>query len=263
VPGGAIPAPDTPVPVTAESLALGADLYAQNCSRCHGAEGQGTQRAPALNVKGYLAETNDTALQQIITLGVPGTAMPSWGDRLSTANIQAIVGFIRAWEPTAPEVAEPARSGGGPWWRSGGSSTSGGKGGGPPWQRDSSATSPEVLYLPAEGNTTVSVPSKVPASGSALAETGADTQQVPDPALPHSAGGPPEWAGAGQQNTAALSPGETRAGLQPAWWEKPDWRIIALLLVGLMFSISLIGIAAFHLAHLKSSGYKDGPNPDT
>ena len=116
VPSGSIPAPDQPVPVTAESLALGESLYAQSCSRCHGAEGQGTQRAPSLNVKGYLADTNDAALQQIITLGVPGTAMPAWGDRLTDADIQAIVGFIRSWEPTAPEVATPARGGGGPWW---------------------------------------------------------------------------------------------------------------------------------------------------
>lgn len=116
IPVGAIPAPNRPIAVTAESLAMGADLYTQSCSRCHGAEGQGTQRAPSLNVKGFLADTNDAALQQIITFGVPETAMPAWGDRLGEVEIQAIVGFIRSWEPTAPEVAIPARTGGGPWW---------------------------------------------------------------------------------------------------------------------------------------------------
>ncbi len=129
VPNGAIPAPDRSLPVTEQSLQLGADLYAQSCSRCHGLEGQGTPRAPSLNVKGYLEQTNDLAMQQIITYGVPGTSMPAWGDRLADAEIQAIVGFIRSWEPTAPEVATPAR-GGGPWW-----STEGGTrpSGGPPW----------------------------------------------------------------------------------------------------------------------------------
>jgi mono/diheme cytochrome c family protein len=144
LPSGAIPSPESTVPVTAESLALGSDLYAQNCARCHGAEGQGTRRAPALNVKGYLADTNDAALQQIITLGVPGTAMPSWGDRMSEAEIQAIVGYIRAWEPTAPEVAEPARGGGGPWWQTGGNTSPGGYGGGPPWLRDTDAAQPDT-----------------------------------------------------------------------------------------------------------------------
>ncbi|MBN1667839.1 MAG: c-type cytochrome, partial [Anaerolineales bacterium] len=125
VPAGAVPEPERPVAVTAESLALGSELYAASCASCHGPEGQGTPRAPALNVKGYLAETSDPVLEQIITLGVPGTAMPAWGDRMSAAEIQAIVGFVRAWEPTAPEVAEMARGGGGPWWQTGASSPAG------------------------------------------------------------------------------------------------------------------------------------------
>ncbi|MBT3392262.1 MAG: c-type cytochrome [Chloroflexi bacterium] len=126
VPAGAIPAPEVgPIPVTAESLALGESLFATSCSFCHGPEGQGTQRAPSLNVKGFLEDTNDQALQQIITLGVSDTSMPAWGDRLTEAEIQAIVGFIRAWEPNAPEVAEPARTGGGPWWQTEGDTNPG------------------------------------------------------------------------------------------------------------------------------------------
>lgn len=116
VPTGTIPAPDVPIPTTAESIALGGDLYAANCSRCHGPEGQGTPRAPSLNVKSFLTDTSDLAMQQIITNGVPGTAMPAWGTRMNAADIQAIVGFIRQWEPTAPEVASPVRGAGGPPW---------------------------------------------------------------------------------------------------------------------------------------------------
>ncbi|MBN2149216.1 MAG: cytochrome c [Anaerolineales bacterium] len=58
----------------------------------------------------------DAALQQIVTLGVPETFMPAWGDRLSEVQIQAIVGFMCSWEPTAPEVAQPVRVRG-PWWQ--------------------------------------------------------------------------------------------------------------------------------------------------
>ncbi|MBI5965773.1 MAG: c-type cytochrome [Chloroflexi bacterium] len=124
VPSGIIPAPDVSIPTTVESIALGSDLYAANCSRCHGPEGQGTPRAPSLNVKGLLTTTSDQALQQIITSGVPGTAMPTWGDRMTDAEIQAIVGFIRQWEATAPEVAQPLTTGGG----------------GPPWLRNQTTT---------------------------------------------------------------------------------------------------------------------------
>lgn len=117
VPVGTIPAPDVPIPTTEESIALGGQLFAANCSRCHGPEGQGTPRAPSLNVKSFLTSTNDQAIQQIVTSGVPGTAMPTWGDRMTDAEIQAIVGFIRQWEATAPEVATLTRPGGGPSWR--------------------------------------------------------------------------------------------------------------------------------------------------
>lgn len=117
IPAGAVPEPENSVPVTAESLSMGADLYAASCSSCHGPEGQGSQRAPSLNVKSFLTETNDLAIKQIITLGVPDTSMPAWGDRMLESEIEAIVGFIRSWEPDAPEVASPVRVRG-PWWQS-------------------------------------------------------------------------------------------------------------------------------------------------
>ena len=123
IPAGAIPTPDQPIAVTEESLALGSVLYTASCSNCHGPEGQGSQRAPSLNVKSFLAETNDQAIQQIVTMGVPGTSMPVWGDRMTDADIQAIVGFIRSWEPTAPEVATPTRVRG-PWWKTSGAAPS-------------------------------------------------------------------------------------------------------------------------------------------
>lgn len=96
MPGGAVPPPLAPAPVTEEMLSLGERLYAQNCAVCHGVTGQGTRRAPALNVKSHLESTNDLALEQIITNGVPGTAMPAWGTRLTRQEIQAIVAYIRS-----------------------------------------------------------------------------------------------------------------------------------------------------------------------
>ena len=76
VPAGAIPAPNVPIPTTAESIAQGGNLFSANCSRCHGPTGQGSQRAPAINVKSVLTTTNDQALQLIITKGVPGPPCP-------------------------------------------------------------------------------------------------------------------------------------------------------------------------------------------
>ena len=123
VPLGTIPAPNVPIPTTEESIALGSQLFAANCSRCHGPEGQGTPRAPSLNVQSFFVDRTDQAIQQIITSGVPGTAMPTWGDRMTEVEIQAIVGFIRQWEATAPEVATLTRPSGGPPWRNNSTAT--------------------------------------------------------------------------------------------------------------------------------------------
>ena len=124
IPLGTVPEPDIPIHTTAESIALGSQLYTANCSMCHGPEGQGTQRAPSLNVKSFLTDTNDQAMELIITNGVPATAMPAWGTRMVESDIEAIVGFIRQWEPTAPEVASPVRGRGGPRWAQTDSTTS-------------------------------------------------------------------------------------------------------------------------------------------
>jgi mono/diheme cytochrome c family protein len=219
VPVGAIPAPDRPVPVTEESLQLGASLYSQSCSRCHGPEGQGTQRAPSLNVRSFLEDTNDVAMQQIITLGVSGTAMPAWGDRLTDAQIQAIVGFIRAWEPTAPEVAVPTRSGG-PWWATGGSRPAGAS---LPSGGVQQPTQPSSTVQPAAG-----------AQGEVSQGAGAGQNHQSTPQAEAGSGGPP-WA---DQGAAAVS---------PTW----DWQKIALLGGSALLSLLLIGSGLVGLIRLR------------
>jgi mono/diheme cytochrome c family protein len=241
LPSGAIPAPDRPVPVTEQSLALGSELYASSCARCHAGVGQGTPRAPALNVRSFLERTNDAAIQQIITLGVPGTAMPAWGDRLSEADIQAIVGFIRSWEPTAPEVAEPARGGGSPWWRSGAGSPPGGKGGGPPWMRNFNTGAREAPALPSGGG---------PQSGSGASAGQGSTQHGGASVQGDAArgghksggGGPPSWAGQGTGQAAAHGQVQEDVTL--------DWRAAALIGGGALLAFMLVGVALLNLRRL-------------
>lgn len=132
LPANAIPEPPArPIIVTEALLAAGEQLYAASCARCHGTEGQGTRRAPALNEQPFFETyTADAALIQIISQGVPGTAMPAWGDRLGETEVEAIVAYLRSWEPTAPAVAVPQTGGGF---------------GGPPWQRANAAPNAQPL----------------------------------------------------------------------------------------------------------------------
>jgi mono/diheme cytochrome c family protein len=137
IPPDAIPEPPAqPIIVTEQLLATGQSLYTQNCSRCHGTDGQGTRRAPALNVQSFFDKVpSDQAMLQIVSSGVPGTAMPAWGDRLSVSEIEAIVAYVRSWEETAPAVANPQTTGGG----------------GPPWQRTGSVPNQPQVSQPAGG----------------------------------------------------------------------------------------------------------------
>jgi mono/diheme cytochrome c family protein len=231
---GAIPAPEVPIVTTEESILLGEALYASNCSMCHGPEGQGTRRAPALNVKGFLTQTPDQAIQQIIMQGVPGTAMPAWGDRMLESDIQAIVGFIRQWEATAPEVATPATMGRG----------GRGGGGGPPWANDSNWTPPGM-----SGSGEISQ-EELDALRAAEAAGGGHEE---------GAGGPPEGAGPpegfgeeagghGGEETGMY--GGAEGGVppwaqemeEPAWWETLDVRVWTLILGALALALLLIVI---------------------
>ena len=218
VPTGAIPAPDVPIPTTAESIALGGELYSANCSRCHGPEGQGKPIAPSLNYKSFLTETSDIALQQIITLGVPGTAMPAWGDRMTEAEIQAIVGFMRQWEATAPEVAQPMGSGMG----------AGATGrGGPPWLRNQPTATPDPGAV--DSNTGVTTP--VPA-GQMMSEQDMATHMAQEAANGGGRGGQGQGQGQGgppwQQEQAQVETGPL------------DWRVLALIAGGLAVAFTLI-----------------------
>ncbi len=94
----------------AEQVALGQQLFTNNCATCHGDNGEG-DRGPALNDKKLLKTTEDARIFSLIGSGVPGTAMPSWsqtyGGPLTDEQIRDLVTFIRNWEATAQDVAKP------------------------------------------------------------------------------------------------------------------------------------------------------------
>jgi len=86
-------------------------LYSQNCSGCHGPNGQ---KGPGriLNDAVYLAVIPRDALKQVIENGRAGTAMPAWavseGGPLTPQQVDALVDGIENWKKpvSAPPGAE-------------------------------------------------------------------------------------------------------------------------------------------------------------
>ena len=86
-------------------------LYTQNCSGCHGPNGQ---KGPGriLNDAVYLNVIPQDALKHIIEFGREGTAMPAWaqseGGPLTPKQVDIMVGGIESWKKpvNAPAGAE-------------------------------------------------------------------------------------------------------------------------------------------------------------
>jgi copper transport protein len=94
-----------PIPPTAASIAAGQQLYAQSgCADCHGPEGRGDgPLAPALRPRPadfrvhMQAGHTDGELFDWITNGVPGTAMPTYGQQLAETERWNLINFIRTF----------------------------------------------------------------------------------------------------------------------------------------------------------------------
>lgn len=79
------------------ALSAGLTVYAENCAACHGANGEGSTLAPALNTDELRVRLSDADIARIINTGVPGTLMSSWSNALTSEEQQAVVTLISRW----------------------------------------------------------------------------------------------------------------------------------------------------------------------
>jgi len=97
-------------------------LYSQNCSGCHGINGQGALTV-GIGRPVYLAIADDATIRTTIEQGRPGTPMPAFaqpaGGMLTDAQIDILVHGIRAWanpgafantKPPAYAASEPGEA---------------------------------------------------------------------------------------------------------------------------------------------------------
>lgn len=73
-------------------------IFNSTCVVCHGENGQGTERAPALNDPGKLGQFDDDWYRDTIATGRPAQGMPTWGTVLAPQEIRNLVALLRAWE---------------------------------------------------------------------------------------------------------------------------------------------------------------------
>ena len=98
--------------VDTQELALGERLFQANCASCHGAQAEGNENwrqrelsgrfpAPPLNGTGHSWHHSTEVLMDVISNGRPGgqSNMPAWKDKLSEAEIAAIVAWFQSQWP--------------------------------------------------------------------------------------------------------------------------------------------------------------------
>ncbi|MFQ5433864.1 MAG: c-type cytochrome [Anaerolineae bacterium] len=90
-------APEIKPVAAAPDPVSGATIYQQTCFICHGANGQGSDRAPALNDPARLQKLDDGWYRSTIAHGRPAKGMPTWGTVLSPAQINDVVALIASW----------------------------------------------------------------------------------------------------------------------------------------------------------------------
>jgi mono/diheme cytochrome c family protein len=75
-----------------EMVRAGQKLFARYCAECHGAMGQGTDRAPALQP--YVKNSQPAMLVSFIKNGKLRAGMPSWS-RLPDQRLSQIVSYLQ------------------------------------------------------------------------------------------------------------------------------------------------------------------------
>ena len=76
-------------PAVASQAKAGASLFGRNCAHCHGDDAKGDE-GPSL----YDLTRSDTRIATIIRDGIEGE-MPKFASKLSEADIQSLIAFLR------------------------------------------------------------------------------------------------------------------------------------------------------------------------
>ncbi len=86
----------------------GQEIFESICFACHGSQGTGTDRAPALNDPALLNSFDDNWFRDTITQGRPSRGMPTWGTVLSPQEVDDLVSLFGYWRRGEPIPVGPS-----------------------------------------------------------------------------------------------------------------------------------------------------------
>lgn len=97
------PPPITPLPDIVGDPSEGAVIFQKNCAACHGKEAQGGFGWPL--AKSWPGTNPDAFIRQVVSQGIEGTIMPSWGEQyggpLSAVQVENVASYVLSLSPTA------------------------------------------------------------------------------------------------------------------------------------------------------------------
>ncbi len=76
------------------SIESGRKIFNSRCAACHGTDGLGGERAPAIGSRKHSRVESDDAVRNLILKGIPGKGMPAFP--LSESELQPVVRFVRS-----------------------------------------------------------------------------------------------------------------------------------------------------------------------
>lgn len=91
---------------TAGDRTMGAGIFHERCSGCHGNDGVGGSVGPSLTRSTYNHGDSDLAIYQVLRSGVAGTAMPPSG--LSPTDLLRVIAYVRALQAHLAEKPGPS-----------------------------------------------------------------------------------------------------------------------------------------------------------